>query len=31
MIGLSLDPNSKTRRDYAKKNDLGWIMGFLGD
>jgi hypothetical protein len=30
MIGLSLDPISKTPRDYAKKNELGWIMGFLG-
>jgi peroxiredoxin len=31
MIGLSLDPNSKTPRDYAKKNELGWVMGFLGE
>jgi len=31
MIGLSLDPNSKTPRDYAKKNNLGWIMGFQGE
>src|ERR1044071_2715941 len=31
MIGLSLDPISKTPRDYTKKNELGWIMGFLGE
>ena len=31
MIGLSLDPNIKTVRDYARKNELGWIMGFLGE
>jgi len=31
MIGLSLDPNIKTPRDYAKKNELGWVMGFLGE
>jgi peroxiredoxin len=31
MIGLSLDPISKTPRDYAKKNELGWTMGFLGE
>lgn len=31
MIGLSLDPNIKTLRDYARKNELGWIMGFLGE
>ena len=31
MIGLSLDPNVRAPRDYAKKNELGWIMGFLGD
>jgi peroxiredoxin len=31
MIGLSLDPNVKTPRDYARKNELGWIMGFLGE
>jgi thiol-disulfide isomerase/thioredoxin len=31
MVGLSLDPVSKTPRDYAKKNDLGWTMGFLGE
>ena len=31
MIGLSLDPLSKTPRDYAKKHELGWTMGFLGD
>jgi peroxiredoxin/protocatechuate 3,4-dioxygenase beta subunit len=31
MIGLSLDPVSKTPREYARKNDLGWTMGFLGD
>jgi peroxiredoxin/protocatechuate 3,4-dioxygenase beta subunit len=31
MIGLSLDPINKTPREYARKNDLGWTMGFLGD
>jgi peroxiredoxin len=31
MIGLSLDPNSKTPSDYAKKNNIHWVMGFLGD
>jgi peroxiredoxin len=31
MVGLSLDPIAKTPRDYAKKNELGWIMGFLGE
>jgi hypothetical protein len=31
MVGLSLDPVSKTPRDYAKKNNLGWTMGFLGE
>ena len=31
MIGLSLDPHIKAPRDYAKKNGLGWIMGFLGE
>jgi thiol-disulfide isomerase/thioredoxin len=29
MIGLSLDPYIKTPREYAKKNEIGWIMGFL--
>lgn len=31
MIGLSLDPINKTPREYARKNELGWTMGFLGD
>ena len=31
MIGLSLDPNIKAPREYARKNELGWTMGFLGD
>jgi hypothetical protein len=31
MIGLSLDPDIKAPREYAAKNQLGWIMGFLGD
>jgi peroxiredoxin len=31
MIGLSLDPKESAPRDYAKKNDLGWVQGFLGE
>jgi peroxiredoxin/uncharacterized GH25 family protein len=31
MVGLSLDPEQSAPREYAKKNDLGWIMGFLGE
>jgi peroxiredoxin len=31
MIGLSLDEKQAAPRQYAKKNDLGWIQGFLGD
>ncbi len=31
MIGLSLDRETKAPIDYAKKNDLGWIQGFLGN
>ena len=31
MIGLSLDPNASAPRNYVKKNDLGWIHGFLGE
>jgi peroxiredoxin len=31
MVGLSLDPVSKTPREYAKKHELGWTMGFLGE
>jgi hypothetical protein len=31
MIGLSLDPVAKTPCEYDRKNELGWIMGFLGD
>lgn len=31
MIALSLDPNPATPRNYAKKNELGWIQGFLGE
>lgn len=31
MIGLSLDPKIETPRDYAKKNGIEWINGFLGD
>ena len=31
MVGLSLDPNIKTVREYATKNELRWIMGFLGE
>ena len=31
MVGLSLDPKESAPRDYAKKNDLGWVQGFLGE
>lgn len=31
MIGLSLDKDAKAPIDYAKKNDLKWVPGFLGD
>jgi peroxiredoxin len=31
MIGLSLDPHASAPRDYAQKNELGWIQGFLGE
>jgi peroxiredoxin/protocatechuate 3,4-dioxygenase beta subunit len=31
MVGLSLDPEASAPRDYAKKNELGWIQGFLGE
>jgi thiol-disulfide isomerase/thioredoxin len=31
MIGLSLDPDAAAPRDYARKNELGWIQGFLGE
>jgi hypothetical protein len=31
MLGLSLDPKSKTPGDYARKNQLGWTQGFLCD
>ncbi len=31
MIGLSLDPEKEAPIEYAKKNQLGWIQGFLGD
>jgi len=31
MIGLSLDPDIKIPREYAKKHQLGWVMGFLGE
>src|SRR5262249_30420565 len=31
MIGLSLDPEANEPREYAKKNELGWIHGFLGE
>jgi peroxiredoxin len=31
MIGLSLDPKESAPRDYAKKNELGWVQGFLGE
>jgi peroxiredoxin len=31
MIGLSLDPDASAPRDYTKKNQIGWIQGFLGD
>lgn len=31
MVGLSLDPDADAPRKYAKKNELGWVQGFLGD
>ena len=31
MVGLSLDPDASAPRDYAKKNELGWTQGFLGE
>ena len=31
MLGLSLDPKEDAPREYAKKNDLNWTQGFLGD
>ena len=31
MIGLSLDPDSSAPKNYAKKNNLEWIQGFLGE
>ena len=31
LIGLSLDKDTKEPIDYAKKNDLQWINGFLGN
>ena len=31
MVGLSLDPSATAPRGYAKKNELGWIQGFLGE
>ncbi len=31
MLGLSLAPDANAPRDYAAKNQLGWLMGFLGN
>lgn len=31
LIGLSLDPDTAAPRNYAKKNNLPWIHGFLGE
>src|SRR4051812_34637355 len=31
MIGLSLDLEKDVPAQYAKKNQLGWIQGFLGE
>src|SRR5687768_8195634 len=31
MIGLSLDRDPAAPRAYAKKNNLGWTQGFLGE
>ena len=31
VLGLSLDPKEDAPREYAKKNDLNWTQGFLGD
>jgi peroxiredoxin len=30
MIGLSLDENASAPRDYARRNAIQWIQGFLG-
>lgn len=31
MVGLSLDRDREAPATYAKKNELRWIQGFLGD
>jgi thiol-disulfide isomerase/thioredoxin len=31
LVSLSLDPDAQPAIDYVKKNDLGWVHGFLGD
>ncbi len=31
MMGLSLDPEISAPRDYAAKNQLDWVQGFLGE
>ena len=31
MIGLSLDKSPDPAREYASKEGLGWIQGYLGD
>ncbi len=31
MIGLSLDKSPDSAREYASKEGLGWIQGYLGD
>ena len=31
LISLSLDPDAQPAIEYVKKNELGWVHGFLGD
>ena len=31
MVGLNLDAEAAAPRDYARKNQMGWIQGFLGE
>jgi thiol-disulfide isomerase/thioredoxin len=31
MISLSLDPDASAPKDFARKNEIKWTQGFLGD